>query len=122
MSSYKIISVKGDYPFSDKRLELVVHKDKVGTVLNMLREGRRMKVARPNHDYIEHYIFLFQSTHQYDEARLEEIENYSEEGACWAAWYEKILSFAYPVDKVHASKLVEVFHEIETIKFPSLTA
>ena len=122
MSIYKIISVKGATPFTDKKLELVVHQDKVNKVFSLLRESRQMKVARPNHDYIEHYMFLFQSTHQYDEARLEEIENYSEEGACWAAWYEKLLSFAYPVDKVHASKLIEVFSGIETIEFPSLAA
>ena len=122
MSDYKIVSVKGATPFTDKKLEVVVHKDKVDTVLNMLREGRQQKVAKPNHDYIEHFMFLFQSTHQYDELRLEEIENYSLEGATWAAWYEKLLSFAYPVDKVHASKLVEVFSEIETIEFPSPAA
>ena len=122
MSIYKIVSVVGAFPFSDKRLELVVHQDKVDTVLSLLREGRRMKVARPNHDYIEHYMFLFQSTHHTDELRLEEIENYSLEGATWAAWYEKLLSFAYPVHKVHASKLVDIFSEIETIEFPSLAA
>ena len=94
MSDYKIISVKGVAPFTDKRLEIVVHKDKVNTVLSLLREGRQQKVAYPNHDYIYHYLFLFQSTHQYDELRLEEIENYSLEGATWAAWYEKLLRFA----------------------------
>lgn len=119
MSVFKLVKVQGARPFQKRALELVVYKDAVEEVLQLLRQGRQLRTERPNHDFIEHTFMLMQSTSFFDRAVAFKAMKYGSNTE-WGAWYSRLLLHHYDLEDKSPNELKEIFDGIETIEFPSL--